>query len=62
MSPLQSLLHRVEGEAQPTRFEEVYDVLAHVPWARESLEAYVAGHRPDLENDVLACIWELLAA
>jgi hypothetical protein len=62
MSRLETMLTRIDEHRQDGREDDVYAVLASVPWARESLSSYVAFHRPDLEGDVLACICELLAA
>ena len=63
MSQLQTLLSILDEDPLPARQGyAVYDVLANVPWVRESLEVYLTGHRPDLEKDVLACLCELLQA
>jgi hypothetical protein len=41
---------------------DIHDLLASVPWARESLQTYLNSQRPKLEDDVRAFIDELLAS
>lgn len=59
MVTMETLLEREGHSLRSLREQEVFEVLAAVPWARRGLAEYVKRHRPDLGAEVLASLEEL---
>ena len=61
MSELEHLMTQLDDSLQQLNCDDIFAVIATVPWAREALHTYLISHRTDVEQDVLVRIEELMA-